>query len=184
MLTDHLNFLQLLQAFVTIPSLFLYLLLIMACLNFSYLFDLLHSWLKHSGTIPSNPDQPYARPSCNISLVEEGSSPLATYESPGNSSTENVYVPGITELPSPPSAYLSTISKPDMHGYQGCEPCSFNQTPPIPKEKATSFDSNVKRLPALHRPSIFFPSTSDIRAGQPMKSSSLYITIIITFLKV
>ena len=156
----------------------------MACLNISYLCNLLPSWLKRFVTIPSNPDRPYASPSCNISLLEEGSGSLATYESPGNSSTENVYVPGITELPSPPSAYLSTISKPDMYGYQGCEPCSFNQTPPIPKEKATSFDSNMKQLPALHGPSIFFPSTSDIRAGQPMKSSSLYITIIITFLKV
>ena len=156
----------------------------MACLNISYLCDLLLSWLKHSVTIPSNPGRPYASPSCNISLLEEGNGTLATYESLGNLSTENVYVPGITKLPSPPSAYFSTISKPDMDGNQRCEPCSFNQTLPIPKEKATSFDSDTKRLSALHRPPIFFPSTSDIRAGQPMKSSSLYITIIISFLKV
>ena len=154
----------------------------MACLNISYLCDLLLSWLKHSVTIPSNPGRPYASPSCNISLLEEGNGTLATYESLGNLSTENVYVPGITKLPSPPSAYFSTISKPDMDGNQRCEPCSFNQTLPIPKEKATSFDNNMEQFPALHKPPIFFSSTSGMHAAdQPMKSSSQYIALIITF---
>lgn len=155
----------------------------MICFNTSFLHDFLPSWLKRFVAIPSNPDRPYASSSRNISLLEEGSGSLATYKSLVNSSTEYGYVPGITELPSPPSAYLSTISKPDIYGYQGCEPCSFKPTPPIPKEKATSFDNNTKRLPALHGPSIFFPSTSDIHAGQPMKGSSQYITMIMTFLR-
>lgn len=153
----------------------------MICFNTSFFHDFLPSWLKRFIAIPSNSDQPYTSLSRNASLLEEGNGSPAPRESPVNSSTE--YVPGITMLPNPPSACLSTISIPTMHGYQGCEPCSFNKTPPIPKEKAASCDNNMKRLPALHRPSIFFPSTSDIHAGQPMKGSSQYITMIITFLR-
>ena len=151
----------------------------MGCFDISFLHDLLPLWLKCFVAIPSNSDWPYTSSSPNTSLLEEGSGSSASHKSPVNLLTG--YVPGITMLPSPPSAYLSTISKSAMHGYQGCEPFSFNQTPPIPKGKATSFDNNMERLPALHRPPSFFSSTSDMySAGQPMKSLSQYITMIIT----
>ena len=156
----------------------------MACFDISFFHDLPPSWLKSFVAIPSNQDRTYTSPSRNTSLLEKRSRSLATYKSPANSSTDYGYVPGIIELPSPPSAYLSTISKPDMYGYQGCEPRSFNPTPPIPKEKPTSCDNNMKRFLALQWPSIFFPSISDIHAGQPMEGSSLYIIIINTFFKV
>lgn len=152
----------------------------MACLDILFLRDLLPSWLKRFVAIPSNSDRPDTSSSRNTSLLGEGSGSPASYESPISLSIG--YVPGITVLPSPPPAYLSTTSKSAVHGYQGCEPFSFNQTPPIPKEKATRFDNNIERLPALHRPPIFFSSTSAMHAaGQPMKSSSQYITMIITF---
>lgn len=149
-------------------------------LRFSFLHDLLPSWLKRFVAIPSNSDRSYTSSSRNTSLLEVGSSSPVSHESPVNSLTG--YVPGITVLPSPPPAFLSTPSKSAVHGYQVCEPFSFNRTSPIPRQKTTSFDNNTERLPALHKPPIFFSSTSDMHAAyQPMKSSSQYITMIITF---
>lgn len=152
----------------------------MTCFDIPFFHDFLPSWLKRFVAIPSNSDQPYTSASPNTSLLEEGSGSPASHKSPVNPLTG--YVPGITVLPSPPPAYLSTTSKSAVHGFQGCEPFSFNQTPPIPKEKATSFDNNIERFPALQKPPIFFSSTSGMHAAdQPMKSSSQYIALIITF---
>ena len=152
----------------------------MACLDISFLHDLLPLWLKRFVVIPSNSDRPSTSSSHNTSLLEEGNGSPVSHKSTVHLLTE--YVPGITMLPSLPPVYLSTTSKSAAHGYQGCEPSSFHQTPPIPKEKATCIDNNMEQLPALHRPPIFFSSTSDMHAaGQPVKSSSQYITMIITF---
>ena len=149
----------------------------MTCLD---ILDLLPSWFKRFVAITINLDRPDTSSSRNTSLLAEGSGSPVSYESPVNPLTG--YVPGITVLPSPPLAYLPPTSKSAVHGYQGCEPCSFHQIPPIPKEKAISFDNNMERLPSLNRPSIFSSSSDMHDAGQPMKSSS--ITMIITFLGV
>lgn len=129
----------------------------MTCFDITFFHDFLPSWLKRFVAIPSNSDQPYTSASPKDSSLEGGSGSPASHRSPVNSLTG--YVPGITVLPSPPPTYLSTISKPTVHGYQECEPFSFNQTPPIPKKKATSFDNNMERFPALNKPPVFFSST-------------------------
>ena len=129
----------------------------MTCLDISFLLDLLPSWLKHFVAIPSNSDRPYTSSSPSTSLLEERSGSPASHKCPVDSLTG--YMPGIIVLPSPPPTYLSTTSKPTVHGYQECEPFSFNQTPPIPKKKATSFDNNMERFPALNKPPVFFSST-------------------------
>lgn len=139
----------------------------MACLNISFLNDLLPSWLKRFVAVSSNSDQTSSS-SRNTSLLEEGNSSPVSHKSTVHSLTE--HVPGITVLPSPPPVYLSTTSKSAVLGYQRCEPFSLNQTPPIPKERATSFDKTMKRLPALYKPPIFFSSTSGMHAAdQQMK---------------
>ena len=141
-----------------LPALSWYLLFTtMTCFDITFFHDFLPSWLKRFVAIPSNSDQPYTSASPKDSSLEGGSGSPASHRSPVNSLTG--YVPGITVLPSPPPTYLSTISKPTVHGYQECEPFSFNQTPPIPKKKATSFDNNMERFPALNKPPVFFSST-------------------------
>lgn len=147
-----------------LPALSWYLLFTaMTCFDITFFHDFLPSWLKCFVAIPSNSDQPYTSTSPNTSLLEGGSSSPASHKSPVNSLTG--YVPGITMLPSLPPTYLSTTSKSAVHGDQECKPFSFNQTPPIPKEKATSFDNNMEQFPALHKPPIFFSSTSGMHAA-------------------
>ena len=155
----------------------------MVCLNIPFLHDLLPSWLKCSVAIPSSLDQTPSS-SRNTSLLEEGSSSEnsspVSHKNPICSLTE--YMPGITVLPSPSPAYLFTTSKSAVHGvvdgygYQGCEPFSYNRTPPIPRVKTKSFEGNMEGLPAWHDPSILFSPTTPA-AYQPMNDSSQRPTI-------
>ena len=133
----------------------------MACLNISFLNDLLPSWLKRFVAVSNNSDQTSSS-SRNTSLLEGNSSPVS-HKSTVHLLTE--YVPGITVLPSPPPIYLSTTSKSAVLGYQRYKPFSLNQTLPIPKERATNFDKTMKQLPALYKPPIFFSSTSGMHAA-------------------
>ena len=147
-----------------LPALSWYLLFTaMTCFDITFFYDFLPSWFKCFFPIPSNSDQPYTSASPNTSLLEGGSGSPASHKSPVNLLTG--YMPGITMLPSLPPTYLSTTFKSAVHGYQECKPFSFNQTLPIPKEKATSFDNNMEQFPALHKPPIFFSSTSGMHAA-------------------
>ena len=102
---------------------------IMACLDILFLYDLLPSWLKRFVAIPSNSDQPSTSSSRNTSLLGEGSGSPVSCGSPVNSLTG--YVPGITVLPSPSPACLSTTPKPAVHEYRAYEPPPFHQTLPL-----------------------------------------------------